>query len=93
MSTKIKELETQIARMNRRLTDAHYMMEHMAQMLGPKARQVIKLWTDQGIQRIHVSWGPDAANMSGEEIAQLHLDMVEAAKNGREMTREEMEQF
>lgn len=77
MSERVNLLEAEIKRLNRTVTDQQYMLHHIAQMLGPKGRQVWVMWKKQGLCRIHVSWGPDIANMTGEEIADIHLALDE----------------
>lgn len=67
-----------IRRLRRIATDRSYMMTAYRRMLGPKGREVAAMWDRMGVERHHTLWGPSAANMSGEEIAQCHLD-IEAA--------------
>jgi hypothetical protein len=43
-------------------------------MLGEKGLAVAKMWADNGVRRVHFSWGPDAGKLTGEERAQLILD-------------------
>lgn len=74
-------LQKRIDRLNRTATDRAYMLEALAQMLGPKARQVWASWQAQGVQRIHSDWVIDPMSMDGEDVAQIHLDMEEAMKS------------
>lgn len=69
-----------VQNLRRRITDLGYMQGHLVQMLGPKALQVWRGWQAKGLVRLSVTWGPDAANLSGEELAQIHLDVEEAMK-------------
>jgi hypothetical protein len=73
--------QKRIDRLNRTATDRAYMIEALAQMLGPKARQVWASWQAQGVQRIHSDWVIDPMSMDGEDVAQVHLDMHEAMKS------------
>jgi hypothetical protein len=73
--------DERLSRLNRTATDRAYMIEALAQMLGPKARLVWASWQDQGVQRIHSDWVIDPMSMDGEDVAQVHLDMHEAMKS------------
>ena len=66
--------------LRRTTTDRQYMLEAVVQMLGPKGRQVWEMWQTSGVERVHTSWGPDAAKLSGEQIAELHLKLEAAPK-------------
>jgi len=83
-STSVREevegLKAKLKAERRRATDAEYMRDAYRRMLGPKGQQVVAAWDAAGLTRIHVSWGPDAASLDGEGIAQAHIDMAEAAK-------------
>jgi len=65
---------------NRRATDHRYMVEAYWAMLGPTGRRVAEMWHEKGVKRVHHSWGPDAAAMTGEERAQFILDFEAAAR-------------
>ena len=89
---KMEGLEASLAAERRRATDAEYMLLAIIPMLGPKGRQVVKMWKDKGIERVHFDWAPGfLAKTSGEDVAQVHLDLDAAST--RELTREEMEAF
>lgn len=62
--------------------DAANKIEMILPMLGPKGCEVVKAWADQGITRMHVSWGPEGIKSSGEERAQIHLDIMAAMEGG-----------
>lgn len=64
--------------LTRTATDRRYMMEAMVQMLGPKGKQVVALWEAKGVKRIHSSWAEGYERLTGEEVAQVHLDLEEA---------------
>ncbi|WP_128082276.1 hypothetical protein [Sphingomonas sp. Ant20] len=78
---KADGLQHRIDRLNRTATDRAYMIEALAQMLGPKGRQVWASWQAQGVQRIHSDWVVDPMSMDGEDVAQIHLNMEEAIKS------------
>lgn len=65
---------------NRTANDRAYMLAAVVQMLESKGRQVWDMWQAKGVVRQHTSWCPDAALLTGEEIAQVHLDCEEAVK-------------
>jgi hypothetical protein len=79
-SERINELEAQLAAANRLATDRLYFMQAYEQMLGPIGLKVVAMWRDKRVHRVHHSWGPQAHNLTGEERAQVILDMEEAAK-------------
>lgn len=68
-------------RARRIATDRQYMIDALAQMLGEKGRRVWAAWQRKGVVRIHTAWTEEAASLTGEEIAQLHLDMEAAREN------------
>jgi len=65
----------------REICDRDYMICALVNMLGPNALSVWKAWQDKGVKRVHFSWGPDAAAMTGEERAAVILEMEEARKD------------
>lgn len=77
---EVERLKKEVRRLNGIATDRRYMLDAVVMMLGPKGRQVWQMWQDSGLERIHISWGPDAAKLTGEEIAQFHLDLEAAPK-------------
>jgi hypothetical protein len=72
------EKDAEIARLRRLATDRKYMLEAYRNMLGPKGLEVATIWERQGVTRQHTSWGPDAYSLSGEERAQVLLDVQTA---------------
>lgn len=60
--------------------DQRYMLEAYRQMLGPKGLEVVEHWTAKKMKRVHRSWEPDAWSLTGEERAQLLLDLEAALK-------------
>lgn len=81
---RIAELEGALVKANRVGTDNAYMLAAVVQMLGPIGREVWAKWTECGLVRVHTSWGPEAANLDGEGIARVHLDMIDASKGSPE---------
>jgi hypothetical protein len=71
-------LRAEMQRWRRIATDRQYMIDALVPMLGPKARQVWDHWQENRVQRIHFDWGPVGAITSGEERAQIHLDLIKA---------------
>ncbi|MAG25056.1 hypothetical protein CMI47_05690 [Candidatus Pacearchaeota archaeon] len=61
-------------------------LEHILPMLGPKAREVERMWSSKGIKFMHVDYGPDGAKTSGEDRAQLHLDIADALESAEPIT-------
>jgi len=74
MNEKIANYEERINKLCRIATDRKYMMDAYRAMLGPVALKVVNVWDQNGVVRQHTSWGPDAANLTGEERAQILLD-------------------
>jgi hypothetical protein len=74
-----KDSET-VARYNTRITDQKYMINALYELLGPKAKEIADIWDRSGMVRVHHSWGPNAANLTGEERAQVLLDLENAPK-------------
>lgn len=74
----LRGIREALDRANRTATDRRYMMDAYFLMLGPKGRQVAEAWQAKGVRRQHTSWGPEAAKLSGEERAQVLLDMEAA---------------
>lgn len=76
-------LQEQTARADkhwRTVNDKQYMIEALVPMLGPTALTVWRGWLKKGIQRVHYSWGPDAANLSGEDRAKIMLEWDNAPR-------------
>jgi len=80
MGSIIAEAKAEIKRLGAVATDRRYMMMAYRQMLGPKGREVAAMWDAKGVLRQHTSWGPKADELTGEERAQIHLDVEEAPK-------------
>lgn len=72
---EVEGMRAEINRLRRLATDRSYMMTAYRQMLGPKGCEVAAMWDAKGVERQHTSWGPKAAEMTGEERAQVHLDI------------------
>lgn len=64
----------------RTVNDKQYMIEALVSMLGPTALTVWRGWLKKGIQRVHYSWEPDAANLSGEDRAKIMLEWDNAPR-------------
>ena len=77
-----RALETEIKRINRIANDRQYFIDALVNMLGPNGLKVWKGWQARQIVRVHYSWGPEAASMTGEERAAAILEWDEAAKSG-----------
>lgn len=77
----LKALEEERDKFKRMATDRQYMIEAIVPMLGPKGRDVWDGWQKSGVQRVHYTWGPEGAKTSGEERAQLHLELSANLKN------------
>jgi len=75
MEAKITGLEAEVKRLNRLATDRSYMMGAYKAMLGPIAIKVVQSWDKNGVTRQHTSWGPEAHLLTGEERAQVLLDV------------------
>jgi hypothetical protein len=56
------------------------MINALYELLGPKAKEIADIWDRSGMVRVHHSWGPNAANLTGEERAQVLLDLENAPK-------------
>lgn len=78
LARQAAEKDAEIARLRRLATDRKYMLEAYRNMLGPKGLEVATMWERQGVTRQHTSWGPDAYSLSGEERAQVLLDVQTA---------------
>lgn len=65
---------------NTSITDQKYMIAALYDLLGPKAREVADMWDRSNTCRVHHDWGPKAAALSGEERAQVLLDLENAPK-------------
>ena len=71
---RAEEAREEIKRQMRRAADAEHLALAYRNMLGEKGLAVAKMWADNGVRRVHFSWGPDAGKLTGEERAQLILD-------------------
>lgn len=84
---KIAALEAEVA-MEKKRADAHwtalcdkaYQIAALVSMLGENGRKVWDNWKQQGITRVHYSWGPGAAKLTGEERAAVMLEWDQAVK-------------
>jgi len=90
-TARLPAIEQSLAQERRRATDAEYMLAALVPMLGPKGREVWAAWQAKGVTRIHHDWVKDPMTMEGEEVAQFHLDMEDAIKDARPLTKEELE--
>ncbi|RJG46481.1 hypothetical protein D3Y55_21035 [Mesorhizobium sp. DCY119] len=63
-----------------RATNAEYLMHAYRNMLGEKGRAVADMWDAKRVTRVHFSWGPDAHKLTGEERAQVILDLESAPR-------------
>lgn len=72
---RVIQLEGELDKANRLATDRLYMMQAYKNMLGPVGLQVVNMWREKGVKRVHFDWGPQASLMTGEERAQFILDM------------------
>lgn len=73
-AAEIERLREAVNKERRRATDAEYFCVAYRNMLGPIGLKVAQMWEEKGVKRIHFSWAPAAAEMTGEERAQLILD-------------------
>jgi hypothetical protein len=71
----IESLREELQRERHRATNAEYRVLAYRNMLGEKGLAVAKHWDDKQIIRAHFDWGPGATALSGEERAQLILDL------------------
>lgn len=74
------ELEKQLQQLRRQYIDQGYMVGALSDMLGPNGLAVWKRWQEQGVVRVHHSWGPRAHEVTGEERAQALLDWENAPR-------------
>lgn len=79
-----KAIEKKLNALNRKFIDHKYMFNALYELLGPKAKEIADIWINTGVERTHTSWDPSAMNLSGEERAQILLDIEAAPKT--EMT-------
>lgn len=79
---RVTDLEEEVRRLIALATDRHYFIEAYRSMLGPIGLKVAAMWKDKRVKRVHHSWGPGSAALSGEQRAQFILDLEEAAKIG-----------
>lgn len=86
---RIAELEGALEKANRTVTDRLYMMTAYRHMLGPIGARVAAMWDAKGVKRQHTYWGPSAADLTGEERAQMLLDVENARK--RQVLPEEID--
>ena len=66
----------------RTVNDFKYQIGALVNMLGPNGRKVWEGWQTRGVLRVHYSWGPKAAKMTGEERAAEMLKLDDAIANG-----------
>ena len=71
----------EIERLRRIACDRAYMLQAYRNMLGPKALEVVAAWERKGVTRQHTSWGAEAHSLSGEERAQILLDVESSVGN------------
>jgi len=84
---RIAELEAEIEAKDRalanerhRATNAEYFVAAYRNMLGVKGLAVAAMWDTKKVTRVHISWGPDAGELSGEERAAFILAMEDAPR-------------
>lgn len=87
----LQDCERRLTLANRRATDRQYMIEALVPMLGPKAREVWRQWQAQGLQRVHFDWQDDIMALSGEEVAERHLQINEACKTAEPVDMAELD--
>lgn len=81
MEKTIQELKTEIETLKREKADLQYMNAALTTMLGPVALEVVKTWNERNVRRVHYSWGPEAHKLTGEERAQVMLDVEKAPRS------------
>lgn len=69
-----------VPNLTREIVDLKYMNHAIRELLGPKGLEVVKMWDDKRVMRVHTSWGPNAMTMSGEERAEMILEFELAPK-------------
>jgi hypothetical protein len=74
------ELEAQLQCLRRDYIDQGYMLGAVTDMLGPTGLAVWKRWQENGVVRVHHSWGPEARDMTGEERAGILLAWEDAPR-------------
>lgn len=65
----------EVERINQENRMLHHRNLLMLQLLGPKALEYMRLQESKGVIWEHVLRGPDTAQMTGEELAELLLDV------------------
>lgn len=80
MRAQRDEARDEIKRLTRMLTDSAYMLAAQRNMLGENGLKVVAMWEATRVKRVHYSWGPSAADMTGEERAKFILDLEAARK-------------
>lgn len=78
---EIERLNARVDELNRTATDRQYMLRAYHSMLGPKALEMVGKWDAKHVKRVHHSWGPEAAGLTGEERAALLLEWETAFEN------------
>lgn len=68
-------LINEVGELRRQLNNARYMLRAYRDMLGPNGLKVAEMWDARGVERVHHEWGPQAAEMTGEERAAFILKM------------------
>lgn len=72
---QITGLTNEMQRWKQIANDRLYMLEAYRSMLGPKGLSVAAMWEAKGVTRVHFDLGPDGLKLSGEDRAQLYLDL------------------
>lgn len=78
LTERLERAEKEIAKQRRRATDAEYMGAAYHNMLGPKGREVADMWSQKGVQRIHIDWDTGAFEVDGEKRAEVILEWENA---------------
>lgn len=55
--------------------DRSYMLDAYLNMLGENGLKVAEMWKANGVQRLHFEWGPKAWELTGEQRAEMILDI------------------
>lgn len=74
----IAQQNATLQKLRREFIDQGYMLAAVTDMLGPVGLAVWQRWQDNGVVRVHHSWGPEARNMTGEERAEVLLAWEDA---------------
>lgn len=68
-----------LAALSRTVSDKQYMIDYLVDVLGPNAKKLWKSIQERNVTRTHVSWGPKAASLTGEQRAKMLLNILEQA--------------